>query len=180
MPVSLLDHLAPVLADPDVPHSIYKSKELVQRMPRIGYELEGLGFDPELAGYIIGPAGRSETLEDLASRFLAVDLTATESGEADDGQAAFDFGGGPDLEAAGARAIAVRALQGAMEVELADRDQVTLLQEMELPLVRVLARMEQHGIGVDRNYLEEMAKRCAGNSPRSRPRSTSWQKPPST
>ena len=162
VPVSLLDHLAPVLADPDVPHSIYKSKELVQEMHRIGYELEGLGFDPELAGYIIGPAGRSETLEDLASRFLAVDLTATESGEADDGQAALDFGGGPDLEAAGARAIAVRALQGAMEVELADRDQVTLLQEMELPLVRVLARMEQHGIGVDRNYLEEMGETLRG------------------
>ena len=156
LPVSLLDHLAPTLADPDVPHSAYKSKELAQEMHRIGYELEGLGFDPELAGYIIGPAGRSETLEDLASRFLAVDLTATEGGGADDGQAAFDFGGGPDLEAAGARAMAVRDLQDVMEAELADRDQVTLLREMELPLVRVLARMEQHGIGVDRSYLEKM------------------------
>ena len=156
VPVSLMGHLAPALADPAVPYAAYKSKELAQEMHRIGYELEGLGFDPELAGYIIGPAGRSETLEDLASRFLAVDLTATEGGEADDGQAAFDFEGGPDLEAAGARAMAVRDLQDVMEAELADRDQVTLLREMELPLVRVLARMEQAGIGVDRSYLEEM------------------------
>ena len=162
VPVSLFDHLAPVLADPGVLHSIYKSKELVQEMHRIGYELEGVGFDPELAGYIIGPAGRSETLEDLASRFLAVDLTATESGGTDDGQAAFDFGGGPDLEAAGARALAVRALQAVMEAELADRDQVTLLKEMELPLVRVLARMEQHGIGVDRRYLEGIGETLRG------------------
>ncbi|MCY4623286.1 MAG: DNA polymerase I [bacterium] len=162
VPVSLLDHLAPVLADPGVPHSIYKSKELVQEMHRIGYELEGVGFDPELAGYIVGPAGRSETLEDLASRFLAVDLTATESRETDDGQAAFDFGGGPDLEAAGARAIAVRALQAVMEAELEDRGQLTLLQEMELPLVRVLARMEQHGIGVDRHYLEGIGETLRG------------------
>ncbi len=162
VPVSLFDHLAPVLADPGVPHSIYKSKELVQEMHRVGYELEGVGFDPELAGYIIGPAGRSETLEDLASRFLAVDLTATESGGTDDGQAAFDFGGGPDLEAAGARALAVRALQAVMEAELADRDQVTLLTEMELPLVRVLARMEQHGIGVDRRYLEGIGETLRG------------------
>ena len=156
VPVSLLGHLAPALADPGLPYSAYKSKELVQELHRIGYELDGLAFDPELAGYIIGPAGRSEKLEDLASRFLEADLTATESGESDDGQAAFDFGGGPDLEAAGARAVAVRALQAAMEAELADRDQMTLLHEMELPLVRVLARMEQHGIGVDRSYLEEM------------------------
>lgn len=162
VPVSLLGHLAPVLADPEVPHSIYKSKELVHELHRMGYELDGLGFDPELAGYIIGPAGRTETLEDLASRFLAVDLTATESEETDDGQAAFDFGGGPDLEAAGTRAIAVGALQAVMEAELADRDQVTLLREMELPLVRVLARMEQHGIGVDRNYLEEMGETLRG------------------
>ncbi len=156
VPLSLLDHLASVLADPGSPHSVYKSKELVQEMHRIGYELEGLGFDPELAGYIIGPASRSETLEELASRFLEVDLTATEGGETDDGQAAFDFGGGPDLEAAGARAVAVGDLRAVMEAELADRDQLTLLREMELPLVRVLARMEQHGIRVDRNYLEEM------------------------
>ncbi len=162
VPVSLFDHLAPVLADPGVPHSIYKSKELVQEMHRIGYELEGVGFDPELAGYIVGPAGRSETLEDLASRFLAVDLTATESGGTDDGQAAFDFGGGPDLEAAGVRALAVRALQAVMEAELADRDQVTLLTEMELPLVRVLARMEQHGIGVNRRYLEGIGETLRG------------------
>ena len=156
VPVSLLGHLAPALADPDLPYSAYKSKEFAQELHRIGYELEGLGFDPELAGYIIGPAGRSEKLENLASRYLAVDLTATESGGDDDGQAAFDFEGGPDLEAAGARAIAVRDLQDVMEADLADRDQVTLLREMELPLVRVLARMEQHGIGVDRGYLEEM------------------------
>ncbi|MCE2529157.1 MAG: DNA polymerase I [Acidimicrobiia bacterium] len=162
VPASLFDHLAPAMADPGVPQSIYKSKELVQEMHRIGYELEGVGFDPELAGYIIGPAGRSETLEDLASRFLAVDLTATDNGGTDDGQAAFDFGGGPNLEAAGARAIAVRALQAVMEAELADRDQVTLLREMELPLVRVLARMEQHGIGVDGHYLEGIGETLRG------------------
>ncbi|MDE0137201.1 MAG: DNA polymerase I [bacterium] len=156
VPASLLDDLAPALADPGVPHSAYKSKKLAQKLHRTGYELDGLEFDPELAGYIIGPAGRSEKLEDLASRFLAADLTATESGAADDGQATFDFGGGPDLEAAGARAMAVRDLQAVMEAELADRDQLTLLREMELPLVRVLARMEQHGIAVDSSYLEQM------------------------
>ena len=158
VPASLLGSLASALADPGVPHSAYKSKELAQEMHRTGYELEGLEFDPELAGYIIGPAGRSEKLEDLASRFLAVDLTATESGAADDGQATFDFGGGPDLEAAAARAMAVRDLRAVMEAELEDRDQLTLLRDMELPLVRVLARMEQHGIGVDRTYLEEMGR----------------------
>lgn len=162
VPASLLDDLAPALADPEVPHSAYRAKELVQEMRRIGYELGGLGFDPELAGYIIGPAGRSETLEDLASRFLAVDLTATEGGAAGDGQASFDFGGGPDLEAAGARAMAVRDLQAVMEAELADRDQLTLLREMELPLVRVLARMERHGIGVDSRYLESVGETLRG------------------
>lgn len=156
VPVSLLGHLAPVLADPDVPFSVYKSKELLQDLHRLGWQPEGLGFDPELAGYIIGPAGRSETLEDLASRFLAVDLTATESAATDDGQAAFDFGGGLDIEAAAARAMAVRDLRAVMEEKLRDRGQVSLLRDMELPLVPVLARMEQHGIGVDRDYLEEM------------------------
>ena len=156
VPAPLFDHLVPALADGAVPHSAYKAKELRQELHGLGYRLEGLAFDPELAGYIIGPAGRSETLEDLAARFLGLDLTAIEGEGADGDQGAFDFSGGPDLEVAAARAVAIRDLRTAMEAELEDRDQVSLFREMELPLVGVLARMEQHGIGVDRHYLEKM------------------------
>ena len=65
-----------------------------------------------------------------------------------------DFGGGPDLEAAGSRAVAVKRLRPVMEAKLEDRAQISLFRDMELPLVQVLARMELAGILVDRTYLE--------------------------
>ena len=46
-----------------------------------------------------------------------------------------DFGGGPDLEAAGRRAVAVRRLRPLMEAELEERGGAELFHDMELPLV---------------------------------------------
>ena len=156
VPTSHLDHLRDALVDPDVSISVYDSKQLFHDLFQLGYGLGGLAFDPVLAGYIIDPAARSDTLEDLASRYLGVDLTGIDE-EADGyGQGMLDFGSGPDLNAAGCRAVAVGRLRPVMETKLEDRGQVELFHEMELPLVPVLARMELEGIRVDRSYLEGM------------------------
>ena len=45
-----------------------------------------------------------------------------------------------------------------------------LFDEVELPLVRVLAKMEDAGIGVDRGYLEELGRACGIASRRWRSR----------
>ncbi|MBW3667547.1 MAG: DNA polymerase I, partial [Actinobacteria bacterium] len=45
-----------------------------------------------------------------------------------------------------------------LEEDLRSRDELELFTSFELPLVPVLARMEHHGIGVDRAYLEEMGE----------------------
>jgi len=52
-------------------------------------------------------------------------------------------------------------LSGALERELKERDQWSLYTEIELPLVPVLARMEEHGMVVDRDYLESMSRELA-------------------
>ena len=155
--IEALEYLAPALADPGVEISVYKSKELFRSLFEMGRDLNGLVFDPVLAGYIIDPAARSDSLEDLASRYLGVRLVSAREEGGDSGQGMLDFGGGPDLEAAGCRAAAVRRLRPVMESKLEERDQSDLLNGMELPLAPVLARMEMAGILVDRGYLEDMS-----------------------
>ena len=154
VPIDHLPHLARALADPGTPISVYESKELFRSLIQLGYDLDGPAFDPVLAGYIIDPAARSDTLEDLASRYLGVDLSSGDGDGKGAGQGMLDFGGGPDLEAAGSRAVAVKRLRPVMEAKLEDRAQISLFRDMELPLVQVLARMELAGILVDRTYLE--------------------------
>ena len=154
VPAPRLEHLREPLADPSMPVSVYDAKQLFRELAKRGYALSGVGFDPLLAGYIIDPAARSEPLEDMASKYLRLDLSGPPADEDDHGQGMLDFGSGPDLEGAGSRAVAVRRLRPVMEAELARRGQTELFQNMELPLAPVLARMESAGVLVDTAYLE--------------------------
>lgn len=162
IPAQLLGELAPALSDPDFQLSAHGAKGLVRDLWEAGAGKRagaGLAFDSELAAYLINPASRRIALEDLASGRLGLELAAAgpeDEGGDPDSQTALDFTIGPDLEGAARRAVAVRRLRAGMEAELAERDQSGLLAEMELPLVPVLARMEQTGIRVDRPYLERL------------------------
>lgn len=158
VPLPSLEYIREPLADPSVPVSAYDAKQLIRELTGHGYVMSGLIFDPMLAGYIIDPAARSETLESLAAnpRYLGVDLSGSSADGEDRGQGMLDFGSGPDLEVAGTRVVAVRMLRPAMEAELARRGQMDLFRNMELPLAPVLARMELAGILVDTGYLEGM------------------------
>ena len=162
VPERLLGELAPALSDPDFPLAAHGAKGLVRELMEAGAgEAAGLAFDSELAAYLLNPAGRRSSLEDLAFARLGLELAAAgeEDGGGDpDSQTALDFTVGPDLAGAGRRAVAVRRLRAGMEEELAERNQLSLLAEMELPLVPVLARMELTGIRVDRPYLESLGE----------------------
>ncbi len=156
IPVTSLEYLRQALADPAVKVSAYDAKQLFRELTERGYTLSGLAFDPMLAGYIIDPAARSETLQDLASKYLGVDFSSSRTDSDDQAQGMLDFGGGPDLERSGIRAQAVRRLRSVMEAELDRRGQTDLFRDMELPLVPVLAHMELAGILVDTGYLQEL------------------------
>ena len=56
------------------------------------------------------------------------------------------------------RAAAVRDLADVLGGELADRGATGLLENLELPLVDVLARMERTGIAIDTGYLSGLEK----------------------
>ncbi|NNK91264.1 MAG: DNA polymerase I, partial [Acidimicrobiia bacterium] len=155
VPASGMDALAPVLADPDVRLIGHDIKPLLRRMLEIGIDVQGIGFDTALAAYLVNPARRAPDLEDLSGRILGLELGPAQDGEeATRDQGAFDFDdSGPDLESAGRRAVAIGRLVAPLVEQLEARDGMKLFEEIELPLVRILAHMEHAGIGVDTEYL---------------------------
>jgi DNA polymerase-1 len=128
-------------------------KDLTRALLDLEHDVARLEMDSALAAYIINPSQRAYDLEALAERWLDVELSSPDE-DAAAGTLPFDTG--PDLEAEGRRIEAVRRLAERMRAELAERDEIELFEEFELPLVPVLARMEHAGIGVDRAYLEGM------------------------
>ena len=127
-------------------------KACVRALIEIDVDPPRVSFDTALAAWIANPAQRAPDLGELAYRELGLSVEDAES-SAKVSQGAFDFEGGIDLEAAGRRAVAVERLIEPLAERLAARGGLGLYEEVELPLIPILARMEVAGIGVDRPFL---------------------------
>lgn len=153
VPVDRLDVIKDRLEDPEIPKLFHDGKRVIRRLDTLGIDVTGVGFDAALAAYVVNPASRAYDLTELASRYLDVELDSPDSADAAAVQGAFDFADGPDLDGMARRVEAISRLAVQMRTELANRDELELFSEIELPLVAVLARMEAAGIAIDREYL---------------------------
>jgi DNA polymerase-1 len=158
VPLESLGPLEAALADPAVPKAMHDGKRLMRSLFEAELDFRGLGFDTALAGYLINPAARAPDLSELAGRILSLEIEPEQGTDAEGSQGSLDFGGGPDLEAAARRAVAVARLVEPLRAQIEARGGWALFDEVELPLARVLARMEDAGIEVDRDYLEELGE----------------------
>jgi DNA polymerase-1 len=156
VPWSAAASLATLLEADDVPKAFHDAKPVVRALIEADIDLHGLSFDTALASYVIRPAGGSQTLPDIAARTLRIVIDGAATGSTSSEQGTLDFEeSGPDLDAAGRRAVAVARLVSPLTEQMAARGGSALFEEVELPLVRVLARMEDAG---DVPYLEELGE----------------------
>ncbi len=151
---------------------VHNAKEVMRSLLPVGVDITNLVLDTAVAAYLLDTSTDDYRLGDLASRYLGVTI---DDGSGSKGQGTFlleppregegDEPGGSELHAAGqeaARLVAVvsrlrRPLTEALTVE----EEEGLSQDIEQPLVRVLARMEVVGIPVDRQVLRTIAASLA-------------------
>ncbi len=152
--------LAAWLADPARPKVLHDAKGPMLALAARGLRLDGLASDTALAAYLALPGQRSFDLADLALRYLHRELR-TDAG--DGGQLTLDGTG--EREAARDLALRARAtveLADALNTDLERRGATRLLQEVELPLVAVLAEMERTGIAADTGHFADMSATLGG------------------
>jgi DNA polymerase-1 len=160
-----LEALAALLADPERPKLAHDAKYLYLAVWARGWELAGLATDTALAAYLALPAQRTYDLADLALRYLRKELRpegagADERPAGEGTQLALDTTGEdetwPDWCL---RAQAVGELAVKLGEELAAMEVGRLVDEVELPLVPILAKLERTGIAVDLSVLDEIRDR---------------------
>jgi DNA polymerase-1 len=144
------------LTDPNQPKAVHDLKGPLEALHARGWDIAGVTSDTALAAYLALPGQRTFDLADLALRYLRRELRS-ESEVTETGQLSLD-GGEEEADAAIAETEAVRAraiadLARALDDDLDRRGAAQLLRAVELPLVGVLARMEQTGIAADLEYL---------------------------
>ncbi len=150
------------LADQARPKVLHDVKPALLAFAAHGWTLHGVAGDTALAAYLARPDQRSYDLTDLALRYLQRELRVDAP---EDGQLTLE-GLGPQDELEQNLMLRARAtldLADALHAELARAEGSgnTLLDEVELPLVGVLAGMERTGIAADTEYLSELESHFA-------------------
>jgi DNA polymerase-1 len=137
---------ARILGAPEIAKCGGGLKRQVQELRGVGLELRGLGFDPELASYVLEPHRYSHSVQVVAADRLQQRL-------------------GPLVATAEARphaacewAEASLALEGPLRAELGAAGLLKLFDEVEVPLTGVLLKMEQRGVAVDVEKLEDLSR----------------------
>ncbi|MBB5631910.1 DNA polymerase-1 [Cryobacterium mesophilum] len=133
----------------DAPKHLFDSKRAVKALAREGITLGGIAFDTSIAAWLLKPGGKVESLAGQIYTHLGETVI-----EVDQNQLV------PENEGLSPATEAWYVLRVADELagRLSDGSK-KVLDEIELPLVPVLARIELDGVAVDAGELEKLNKR---------------------
>jgi DNA polymerase-1 len=147
-----LSDLAGPLADDTAPKWLHDAKDVETAVVAEGLSLGGVATDTMLAAYLLDPAAPSFELQPLSEQYLGTDVLGSVA-EEPEGQLF-----GDSWRRVAAEAAAVALLAPVLDERLDRAGLRRLLDEVELPLSSVLARMQANGVALDVAYLEEMAE----------------------
>jgi DNA polymerase-1 len=127
--------LRAILADASTPKTIHDYKAAIHALDSQSIRVNGVQHDPMLYSYLLDPTYSSHRLPDVALRRFNLKL-------------------GGDLAEA---ADITGRLASAFREEIKQGGLTKLYEEIDLPLVPVLARMEQAGVKIDTAALAQMS-----------------------
>jgi DNA polymerase I len=148
---SVVKKLNAVLGQQVIGHNV---KEAMRSLLPLGIDLTGLVMDTSVAAYLLDASTGEYELAQLREQTGQLSLDIVEPGEA-----ARDV-----AEEAAAEAIDVASMEASFRKRIDALDMTTLHDDIETPLVRVLAKMEVAGIGIDRTELQEIADSLAASA----------------
>jgi DNA polymerase-1 len=157
----VLERLRPLLEDPSRPKYGQNIKYDLIVLERHGVHMRGIAFDTMVAGYLLNPSRRANNLDALAKEYLNyTTMSYEEVAGRGARQVTFDRVDIARATAYSAEDADVAALLVAcQQPRLVEHQLVRLFEDVEVPLIDVLADLEMRGITVDADYLREMSER---------------------
>jgi DNA polymerase-1 len=147
----LLRALGPVLTGRGPTVDAHDAKALMRSLRPLGVDFDSLRLDTAIAAYLVDPAEDTYLLENVALKYANLEVRSPDAPPP--GQLDLSGTETDPAEEAGRRAAAVHRLHEPLSAALEARGLSRLYDEIERPLVRVLARMEDVGVRVDSEYL---------------------------
>lgn len=128
-----------ILSNPHIKKIGHDLKKIKLFLAKDNFTLEGLAFDVMLAGYLLDPAKSQYSLADLAWDYLG----KAPSNKFMDNYRSVEL---------------ILELRAKLENELKEKSLLSLFNDVEMPLVEVLAEMELNGIKLDTAALADLSK----------------------
>ena len=156
---TVLSALRKPLTNPRIPKYGHNLKYDFTVLARLGLQVAPLAFDTMLAEWLCDPASHSLGLKKLAFVRLGVEMTDIDA-LIGSGKKQITMDRVPVERAAPYAAAHVdmtARLVPILKKELEDKLQLKLFDELEMPLVPVLADMEMAGVALDVGYLGEIS-----------------------
>ena len=166
IPIGLLAHdavraeLARLVALPGEggrPVAAHQAKAMMRSLLDVGVDVRCLAIDTAIAAYLLDPAESRYLLDEVLRRYASAELPA--DGAAPEGQLDLDGSTASAAQRTGRYALAVDRLIEPLTQALDHQALRALNDEIEVPLVRVLAHMEHAGVGVDADELRGLRDR---------------------
>jgi len=157
----LFGPLKDLLIDRKVLKAAHDLKPALLALHRAGVEQVEPAFDTMIAAYLLNPNRRGHALDSVALDLLGYQLgTGQEEKPKEEPTDLFEpSNGGAATAATAAEAAAVTAkLVPVLKQRLEEQGSLELFEDVEMPLVPVLAEIERNGFALDVRVLEAMSK----------------------
>lgn len=125
-----------ILADKKLSKVLYDSKPVFSYADKKGFDAENISFDLSLAAYLLSPSSTDYSIERLCTEY-SVSLPQVEG------------------EGVTAHTASMWEVYAKLKKQIEEKEQTKLLCEIEIPLAKVLAKMENLGFAVDAKGIED-------------------------
>ena len=146
----------------------HDARDLMRSLLAIGIDVRSLSMDTAIAAYLLDPSQSDYPVGDLLTRYAGCTLAGDAGEEETQGRLAFPETGEALRTRTALEALAAARLEEPLRAALRDGGADTLHDTIEVPLVRVLARMEHCGVGVDVEGLETLRRELNDDAERLR------------
>lgn len=158
---AVIEALRPVLENPAIGKVGQNLKYDLVVLLGCGVEVRGTQFDSMVASYLLDAGARNHSLDAISQQYLHHQpMSIVELIGKGRNQRRMDEVPLEDIaEYAAEDADVALRLWPRLDARLRERDLGDLNQQVEVPLIDVLARMEYYGIAVNRGRLQELSRR---------------------
>lgn len=157
----VLRYLKPIFENPNIRKCGQNIKYDLLVLRQHGVALQGIDFDTMIAAYVLNPGARHFNLDALALEYLNFQKIPTKSliGSGTKQRSMADVELEKIAEYACEDAETVYRLRTVLEPKLKETGTETLFREIEMPLVHVLAKMEENGVYLDTSLLSALSQK---------------------